>query len=80
MTPTPMTNLECLTGIMPFSRYGALTQAFAMDALSRHAQRIATVSTGELEAQFGIHPMINVLTWQGVAQEIHDKLEAHFAR
>ncbi|WP_185732926.1 hypothetical protein [Burkholderia seminalis] len=42
-----MTNLECLTDIMEFSRYGALAQAFVMDALSKHAEHIA-----KLEAHF----------------------------
>ncbi|MGN8186537.1 hypothetical protein ACTJLD_11200 [Burkholderia sp. 22088] len=75
-----MTNLECLTDIMTFSRYGALAQAFVMDALSKHAERVATVPLDQLQAQFGVHPMISVQAWQGVAREIHDKLEAHFAR
>ncbi|WP_322041460.1 hypothetical protein [Burkholderia diffusa] len=75
-----MTNLECLTEIMTFSRYGALAQAFVMDALSKHAERIATVHLDTLQKQFGVHPLISVEAWQGVAREIHTKLEAHFAR
>ncbi|KVH11290.1 hypothetical protein WS85_14650 [Burkholderia anthina] len=75
-----MTNLECLTDIMTFSRYGALAQAFVMDALSQHAERIATVPVDTLRKQFGAHPHISVEAWQGVAREIHTKLEAHFAR
>ncbi|KVK80993.1 hypothetical protein WJ47_11980 [Burkholderia ubonensis] len=75
-----MTNLECLTDIMTFSRYGALAQAFVMDALSQHAERVATVPLDALQQQFGAHPHISVEAWQGVAREIHTKLEAHFAR
>lgn len=75
-----MTNLECLTDIMTFSRYGALAQAFVMDALSKHAERIATVPLDKLQEQFGVRPLIRAEAWQGVAREIHDKLEAHFAR
>lgn len=56
-----MTNLECITDIMTFSRYGALAQAFVMDALQ-------------------VNPMISTRAWHGVAQVIHTKLEAHFAR
>ncbi|ARL59942.1 hypothetical protein [Burkholderia pseudomallei] len=74
-----MTNLECLTEIMTFSRYGALAQAFVMDALSKHAERVATVPLETLQEQFGVHPLISVEAWQGVAQEIHTKLETHFA-
>ena len=75
-----MTNLEVLTDIMTFSRYGALAQAFVMDALSKHAERIATAPPDTLEAQFGNHAMVSARAWQGVAQEIHGKLETHFAR
>lgn len=75
-----MTNLECLTDIMTFSRYGALAQAFVMDALSHHAERVATVPLNTLQQQFGAHPHISVEAWQGVAREIHTKLETHFAR
>lgn len=75
-----MTNLECLTDIMTFSRYGALAQAFVMDALSLHAERVAMAPRDTLQAQFSVHPMIRVEAWQGVAQEIHGKLRTHFAR
>ncbi|MGZ2744469.1 hypothetical protein [Burkholderia stagnalis] len=75
-----MTNLECLSDIMTFSRYGALVQAFVMDALSKHAEHVATAPLDKLKEQFGVHPLISAEAWQGVAREIHNKLEAHFAR
>jgi len=75
-----MTNLECLADIMEFSRYGALAQAFVMDALSKHAKRVATLPLDELQEQLGDHPLVSTRAWHGVAQEIHTKLEAHFAR
>ncbi|OXI73724.1 hypothetical protein AB9075_07200 [Burkholderia thailandensis] len=71
-----MTNLECLTDIMTFSRYGALAQAFVMDAPSQHAARVAQTPLDALE----VNPMISARAWRGVAQEVHTKLEAHFAR
>ncbi|WP_186140887.1 hypothetical protein [Burkholderia gladioli] len=75
-----MTNLECLTQIMTFSRYGALAQAFVMDALSKHAEHIAQMPLEQLEENFGNPPMIGANAWQFVAQEIHEKLQAHFPR
>ncbi len=75
-----MTNLECLTDITEFSRYGALAQAFVMDALSKHAEHVAKLSLDELQKQLGDHPLISAPAWHGVAQEIHMKLESHFAR
>lgn len=71
-----MTNLECLTDIMTFSRYGALAQAFVMDALSQHAAHVAQTPLDALQ----VNPMISARAWHGVAQEIHTKLEAHFSR
>ncbi len=75
-----MTNLECLTQIMTLSRYGALAQAFVMDALSKLAEHIAQMPLEQLEEKFGDHPMIGASAWQLVAKEIHEKLEAHFTR
>ncbi len=77
--PEPMTNLDCLTQIMNFSRHGALAQAFVMDALSKHAAHIAGMPLDELKKRFGDHPMISAEAWQSVAREIHEALEAHFA-
>ncbi|KGS74765.1 hypothetical protein X976_1955 [Burkholderia pseudomallei MSHR7500] len=71
-----MTNLECINEIMTFSRYGALAQAFVMDALSQHAERVATTPPDQLQ----VNPMISARAWHGVALEIHTKFEAHFSR
>lgn len=79
MTLLPMTNLECITDLMTFSQYGALAQAFVMDALGKHASRIAKMPLEELAEKFGDQPAVSAKAWHGVANEIHDKLEAHFA-
>ena len=79
MTLLPVTNLECITDLMTFSQYGALAQAFVMDALSKHAFHIAKMPLDELAEKFGDQPMISAKAWHGVANEIHNKLEAHFA-
>ena len=75
----PMTNLNCVTAIMTFSRHGALAQAFVMDALSKHASHIAAMPPEALKQQFGDHPMVRAEAWQAVAREIHKRPEAHFA-
>lgn len=73
-----MTNLDCVTAIMTFSQYGALAQAFEMDALSKHASYIAAMPPEALKKQFGDNPMISAEAWHAVAREIHEKLEVHF--
>lgn len=75
-----MNNLEFITDLMTFSRYGALAQAFVMDALSKHAAHVAKTPLEELSEKFGDRPMVSAQAWHGVANEIHDKLEAHVAR
>ncbi|HDR9202719.1 TPA: hypothetical protein QDB48_004074 [Burkholderia vietnamiensis] len=75
-----MTNVECITDLMTFSRYGALAQAFVMDALGKHASSIAKMPLEEFAEKFGDQPAVSAKAWHGVANEIHDKLEAHFAR
>ncbi|MDN8037889.1 MULTISPECIES: hypothetical protein [Burkholderia cepacia complex] len=75
-----MTNLECVTDIMEFSRYGALAQAFVMDALSKQAERVAKLPPDELQKQLGDRSLVSARAWHGVAEEIHMKLEVHFAR
>lgn len=78
--PKATTNLECITEIMTFSRYGALAQAFVMAALSKYAAHVAAMPFDVLQQKLGDHPMLSACAWHGVAQEIHGKLEAHFAR
>lgn len=51
-----------------------------MDALSKHAERVAKLPLDELQKQLGNHPLVSARAWHGVAQEIHGKLESHFAR
>lgn len=75
-----MTNVKCITDLMTFSRYGALAQAFVMDALGKHAAHVARMPLEELAQKLGDHPIVGAQAWHGVANEIHDKLEAHFAR
>ena len=75
-----MTNLECLTNLRTFSRYGALAEAFVMDALSKHAAQVAGMPLEVLTEKFGDQPIVSAKAWHGVANEIHHKLEAHFAR
>jgi hypothetical protein len=72
-------NVECITDIMEFSSYGPLAQAFVMDALAKHAERIAGMPLEELKGAFGTNPMIGAEAWQGVAKEIKTKLDQHFA-
>lgn len=72
-----MTNVEAVTELMEFSRYGALAQAFVMDALAKHSQAVADADLAALASMEG--GLVSPAAWQGVAREIAEKLERHFA-
>lgn len=77
MTQQHMTNVEAVTELMEFSRYGALAQMFVIDALTKHAERVAAMTdeqVAKLDAESG---MVNMTAWRGVAREIKAKLEQH---
>jgi hypothetical protein len=69
------TNIECLTGIMEFSDYGALAQVFVMDALAKHAAHLTALS--DEEADRLDTPLFSGRAWRAVAREIGRKLDAH---
>lgn len=68
------TNVEVVTDLMEFSRYGAVAQLFVMDALSKQAKLVAHAPD---EAFAGMKGFISPVAWQGAAREILGKLDAH---
>jgi hypothetical protein len=70
------TNIETVTAIMEYSRFGALAQAFVMDALMKQAKAAAEAPP---EAFASMRDgFVSPEAWQGVAREIADKLKKHF--
>lgn len=69
------TNVQCVKDIMEFSNYGALAQAFVMDALSKLSNAVS-----ESDPKMFDNPFLNGEAWVGVAREIKGKLDAHFAK
>lgn len=63
------TNQQAVTEVMKFSRFGALAEAFVMDALDKHADQVLASA-----------PENQPAGWQGVAKEIKTKLDVHFGR
>ena len=72
------TNVEVITELMEFSRYGALAQMFIMDALSKQARAVANAPAEAFEGEGW--EFVNGEAWQGVAREIADKLDAHLGK
>jgi hypothetical protein len=63
------TNLGVVTDIMDFSRFGALSQVFVMEALASYAQSVNQTPAADLEG--GAVPGA---VWKGVAEEVLGKL------
>lgn len=73
----PKTNEQVVYDIMVFSQFGALSQAFVIEALMRCADQVAAMTDEEVEAANANSP-INMEAWRGVAREIKRKLDAKY--
>ena len=68
-----MTNVEFVTELMQFSRYGVLAQMFVIDALTKHSAAVAATdnpyafSTGLFDGQ----------AWVACAKDIKRQLYDH---
>ena len=71
-----MTNVEFVTWLMEYSKYGALVQLFILDAIERRAADIADLDVADLAEVFGENSFVNPVAWHGVATEINDKFKA----
>jgi hypothetical protein len=70
-TKKRLTNVELVTNIMEFSKYGALSQLFVMDALQKLANAVAKSKPED----YGANPFVHPQAWIGVAKEIAEKLK-----
>lgn len=75
---TGTTNVEVITEIMGFSRFGPLAQVFVMDGLYKVARKMADVPPEEFESETWKNSMVSPVAWQGTAREIVEKLDVHF--
>lgn len=75
-----MTNVEVVTELMEFSQYGALAQAFGMAALAKHSRAVADADSADSATLASMEGgPVSPAAWQGVAREIAEKLDKHFA-
>lgn len=66
------TNIEFVTEIMEYSKYGGMAQLFVIDALDKHSHAVANAPP---EAFAKSAHFISTEAWQGVAREIAGKLK-----
>lgn len=74
-TSDPKTNVQVVTDLMEFSKYGAMAQLFVIDALSKVAKKVALSPPEAFASMEG--GFINPEVWKGVAREISEKLALH---
>lgn len=67
------TNVEFVTDLMEFSRYGALAQVFVIEALRRYAFQVSIADPKRLDS-----PGLSGAAWVGVGQEIDAKLATKY--
>lgn len=67
-----MTNQEFVEELMTISPYGVLSQLFILEAVRKYSEQVAAADPKIFEGNF-----IHGPAWQGVAEDILTKIEAH---
>lgn len=68
------TNIQIVKSIMEHSNYGALAQAFVIEAISRYAQECSVINPKD----YNENSFINMEAWKGCAIEIQEKLDLEY--
>ena len=68
--PHGQTNIEFVSNLMNFSRYGPLAQVFVIQALTHYSEAVAKADPARVDT-----PFVTGDAWVGVAKEIKAKLE-----
>lgn len=71
-----LSNVEFVTELMQFSRFGALAQAFVIDAISQHANAIAATDNPEAFTT----GLFDGQVWVDCAKDIKKKMDENYGR
>jgi len=71
----PETNVQLVKRLMEFSKYGALSQMFIIDAITKHAEAVAKSKVSDYSRDSLVVPE----SWIGVATEIRDEFDERTA-
>ena len=74
MAKARKTNIEFIVDAMEFSAYGALSQAFIMEAVSKYAEQVAASKPEDFPKNGFIQPEV----WISVGKELQAKLRLHY--
>ncbi len=67
------TNEQIVRHMMTFSRYGALSEMFIMEAITKYAEAVSKADPAQFESM-----LLSGEAWVGVAKEIHATLADHW--
>lgn len=73
-------NVTIVTRIMERSKYGALSQAFVIEAIGRYADACAAMTDEQVDEQDKAGAMLSYKSWRGVAQEIKAVMDKRYNR
>lgn len=68
-----LNNVHFIKRMMEFSRYGALSQVFILEAIRKEAERVAATKVEQYDKNAWF--MISVEGWIGVAKEIAEQFK-----
>lgn len=68
-------NVDVVKRIMEFSRFGALSQVFVIEAISKYAAACAAADPKVFDS-----PLLNGAAWVGVAKEINGVMSEKYGR
>ena len=69
-----MTNEEFVAGLMSYSRHGALTQVFVIEAIRFYAELIK----GQPDVEDKPDAMFSAKKWKAVAADVHTQMKAQY--
>jgi len=70
-----ITNVEFVTALMEYSKYGAMAQLFVIEALHQYSATVANASPEQFEEWNGaVEPQV----WQDIAREIAEKIKNRY--
>jgi hypothetical protein len=75
-TKQPKTNVQIVRDLMEFSKFGALSQMFIIDAITKQAALVAKSRPSDYPAGGFVEPT----AWIGVAKEIEARMAEAYGR
>jgi hypothetical protein len=66
-------NVKFIRDLMTFSKHGALTQAFIVEAIMRYAEQVSKAPADESDTA-----LISGRAWKGVAEDIYKQMTERY--